>query len=176
MAKVSVITKVGLLLRSNKSDEADILLVSESNRIERQIADLKGKIAGLESDLSAIHQLMPEGGQQSLLRGIPGAPEPVKLTESQKDERRREILRVANKIGEEKSAFASEDVARVLVADGVPMGVRASRVNTAIGAVLRSHTDFDKVEGKPLFRKRVRIVETGEGATKSETVVDGGIQ
>ena len=173
MAKESVLTKVGLLLRSNKPDEADELLVSESNRIERQIAELKGKIVVLESDLSAIHQLMPEGGQQNLLGR---APEQVKLSESQKDERRREILRVANEIGDEKSAFASEDVARVLRAKGVPMGVQASRVNTAIGAVLRSHTDFDKVEGKPLFTKRVRNVSTDVGNKETETVADGGFQ
>ena len=173
MAKESVLTKVGLLLRSNKSDEADELLASESNRIERQIAELKGKIVGLESELSAIHQLMPEGGQQSLLRGI---PEPVKLTESQKRERREAILQVANELGDEKSTIASEDVARVLRAKGVPMGVQASRVNTAIGAVLRSHGDFEKVPGEALFRKRVRNVSTNVDDKETETVVPGGIQ
>ena len=88
MAKENVITKIGQLLRLGQANDADALIVGESNRVESQIADLKKKIAILESALSTLHDLMPEGGQQSLIEGSARALTPVKLTKSQKQIRR----------------------------------------------------------------------------------------
>ncbi len=164
MAKEIVkITKIVGLLRSNNVKEADALIVSESNRIGSQIADLKRKIGILESGLQTLESLMPEGGQQSLSRISVEAPAPAKLTKSQKHKRRQEILRVALMVADDMKSFSPEDIARILASEGVPMGVAPNRVNTAISSFLRGNPDFERdLDNEGLYKKRIQNIASEE--------------
>ena len=162
------ISKIVKLLRSNDVDEADALIVSESNRIGSQITDFKRKIGILESGLQTLQTLMPEGGQQSLLEISVEEPTRAKLTKSQKHKRRQEILRVALKVGDELKSFSPEDIARVLAREGVPMGVQENRVNTAISSFLRGHPDFEKdLNNEGLYKKKMQGSPGQEASTDS---------
>ena len=144
------------LNRCGKSERADKLSVELLDDVESEIAVLKDKVTQLENRLSLIRGIAPKG--QMSIPGVGSARQSAKLTKSEKRKRREEILRVARKVGTELEVFSSEDVARVLLDEGVNMGVQPNRVNTAIGAFLRSHTDFerDKEEaGLFLYRSRV---------------------
>jgi len=160
------ITQIAQLLRSGKYAEADSLIVQESSRVKTQISDLKIKIVSCEASLATLRSLLPESGQQDLLASQPATS--IKLTKSQKHKRRQEILRVALMVADDIGSFSSEDIARVLASEGVPMGVPPNRVNTAVGSFLRGNPEFEKdVENEGLYKKKVQSVDVEEDVTES---------
>ena len=152
MAKVDAkgvdrqLAEIFALNRRGKNDRADKLGLALLTDVESEIAALKNKIDLLEDRLPLIQGIVPKG--QLSIPGVGSVGQSAKLTKSEKRKRREEILRAARKVGTAMEVFSSEDVARVLADDDVDMGVQSSRVNTVIGAFLRSHEDFEKVEGE----------------------------
>lgn len=168
------IDEVAEFAMAGKRAQAEKLGGSVLSIVDDEISALKVKITELEQRRREVRRFVPSG--QLPMEGMDAPDQPAPLSKSEKRKRREEILRVARKVGDELEVFSSEDVTRVLIEEGVEMGVPRRRANTAVGAFLRSSQAQREFEKDPdeagLYRKISRGDDKNSG--ESSLLNNGG--
>ena len=144
-------------LWAGDTTEAKRLIAVESANLEPQVAELKDKLANMESDLATLNALNPSTGEQLSFDeaglGATQKAEPKRLNPTQKRHREREILNAADEILQDKSEFTSDAIAEILLKSGIAIGVPENRITTAIGGVLKKHQDKYERIGSGVYKK-----------------------
>ena len=170
--------KIVKLLWSGNTSEAKRLGVIESDRLEAQAIDLKDALFKVESSLATLRTLMPSTGEQLSPEeagyGTGQKTDKQKLSQAQKQRRKREILRAASEVAKDGKEFTSDDIKEILLKSDVVIGIPENRINTAIGAVLRRQKeDYERVAPGVYRKRRADLLDQGshEESTRSESAL-----